>query len=268
MTISALSLSLLPSTSNGTQSLLDAVYGGVKATGNPVLALQSAVRDEAKGITDTAKEPQVKRDIAAFQAAVATAKTPAELLANPTARAVLLTANGLGDQAQYVALATKALLSDPSDPKSVANRLPDTRWIAVAKTFDFAKAGLGNLKSSAVLESIASGYAEVKWRQGLEQSTPGLSRAIDFRSRASGITSAVQILADPTFREVVTVSLGIPKQIAFQSIEAQERAILSKLDINAFKRPNFIEQFTRRYLIAAGNAAGSSQASGAAALFA
>ena len=54
----------------------------------------------------------MKRDVTAFRNAVANAKDAASLLSNPAVLKVLLTANGLGDQAQYPALAKKALLSD------------------------------------------------------------------------------------------------------------------------------------------------------------
>ena len=269
MTFSTFSLSLLPSSYGGlSDSLLGALYGAGAPGGsgaNPITALQTALRTQTKGVAAAANEPQAKRDIAAFKAAVASAKTPAALLANPTARKVLLTANGLGDQADYAALATKALTSDTSKPDSLAAKLADTRWLDVAKTYDFANQGLAVLKSQTVQDAITGGYAEVKWRQGLDQSTPGLSNAIDFRGRAKGIKSAVQILGDSTLREVVTTALGIPKQIAFQSLEAQQKAINDRLDLSKFQTASFVDQFTRRYLVAAG---ASSSGSGAPSLFA
>ena len=257
MNLSTLSLSLLPS-SDGAANSLGARSGASPGSTNPVLALQTALSTETKGVANAAKDPQTRREIAAFRAAVASAKTPADLLANADARKVLLTANGLGDQAAYAGLAKKALLSDTSKPGSLASKLPDARWLTVAKTYDFANNGLKALQNPAVVNSLVNGYAEVQWRTGLDKQTPGLSNAIDFRNRASTITSAVQILGDSTLRAVVTTALGIPKQIAFQSLEAQEKAITSRIDIAQFKNPAFVNQFTKRYLIAAGATAGTS----------
>ncbi len=93
------------------------------------------------------------------------------------------------------------------------------------------------------------------WRQSLDATTPGLSNALSFRQSAGSITSVDQILGDPTLRTVVTTALGIPQQIAFQSLTAQEKAISSQVDITKFKDPKFVESFTQRYLIAAGAAA-------------
>lgn len=264
MSIDASILGLFSPQSYGTDtttSLLSILYGNGTAstpTGNgidPATALNNAVKMEAKSVAAVAKQPLVARDIAAFRTAVATAKSPSDLLSNPAALKVLLTANGLADQAGYPALAKKALLSDTSKPGSLASKLTNPQWLATAKTFDFAQKGLANLKNSAVLASITNGYAEVQWRQSLDANTPGLSKAIDFRARAATIKSVDQVLGDPTFREVVTMALGIPKQIAFQSLAAQEHAITSRIDITKFISPKFVDQFAKRYLIAAGTAA-------------
>ncbi len=56
-------------------------------------------------------------------------------------------------------------------------------------------------------------------------------------------------------RTVVTTALGIPLQIAFQPLEAQEKAISTRLDITKFKDPKFVESFVQRYLLAANTSA-------------
>lgn len=228
------------------------VYYGFGSSGrsNPVVALQQAVRTRVESVAAVALQPQIKRDVAAFRAAAASAPDLKALLANPAARRVLLTANGLGSQVDSKALAQQALMSDAAKPGSLVNRLADRRWAAMAQTFDFANKGLQVLRDPAVLDRLADGYAEITWRKSLDQATPGLSKAIDFRERAARITSATQILGDPTLRDVVTTALGIPAQIAFQPLDTQERTINSRLNVSRLQDPKFVEQFTRRYLIA------------------
>ena len=253
-------------------SLLSALYGyngqSTNSLGqNPVTALESAKKNQAQGIKMTAAEPEVKRAIDGFTSAVTSAKSVQQLLSNPNVMQVLLTANGLGDQAAYTALAQKALTSNVNDPKSLANRLSDTRWKSVAQTYDFANKGLSVIQDPKVISTIANAYAEVTWRNSLNATTPGLSNALAFRSEASTITSVDQILGDPVMRNVVTTTLGVPLEIAFQSLEAQEKAISSRLDIKQFKDPKFVESFTQRYLIAANqNSAGTNQTSSLTAL--
>lgn len=237
--------------------LLATLYGGAgqqtAAAGwqNPVTALQSAEKSQARDVARTASEPAVKRDIAAFRAAVGKAKDATALLSDPNALKVLLAANGLADQAQYGALAKRALLSNPSDPKGLLAKLTDPRWKTVASTYNFATQGLAVLRNPKVLDTLANAYAEVTWRKSLDATTPGLSNALTFRAQAAGTTSVLQILGDPVLREVVTTALAIPKEIAFQSLAAQERAIATRLDVKQLQDTRFVENFARRYLLAA-----------------
>ena len=46
-------------------------------------------------------------------------------------------------------------------------------------------------------------------------------------------------------------------QIAFQPLEAQEKAIRTQLDITQFKDPKYVESFVQRYLLAANSSAAS-----------
>ena len=119
MSVSTSYLTTLFGTGNGTATsdLLAAAYGFAGQTTNsigqnPVTALSQAEQNQAKDITMTAAEPQVKRAVDAFTAGVTGAKSVQQLLANPDVMKVLLTANGLGDQVDYAALAQKTLTSN------------------------------------------------------------------------------------------------------------------------------------------------------------
>ncbi len=240
-------------------SILYATPGSGGGAADPIAALQTAEANSTKDIALTAAQPAVARDIAAFKAAVASAKTPQQLLQNPTALKVLLTANGLADQVQYPALAQKALLSNTTQSSALANTLTDTAWKSAASLYDFANQGLAVLDKAGVVDTIANGYAEVSWRQSLDATTPGLSNALTFRASASTFTTADQILGDSTARTVITTALGIPEQIAFQDIGAQEKAITNGLDISKLQDPKFVETLTTQYLLAAqANASSSS----------
>ena len=249
-----------------TQSLLGAIYNtgttGVSLSGgNPITALTNAEQNQTQDIKATAAEPAVARAVAAFTKAVQTASSPQQLLSNPTVMQVLLTANGLADQIPYTALTQKTLLSNVNDSKSLANQLTDTRWKPVVQTYDFANKGLSVIQNPSVIATIANAYAEVTWRTSLDATTPGLSNALTFRANASGVTNVDQILGDPVLRSVVTTTLGIPLQIAFQPLEAQQKAITSQLDIAKLQDPKFVTQFAQRYLIAMAQAASTTAAS-------
>jgi Protein of unknown function (DUF1217) len=248
---------LLDTGSHGV-SLLAALHdngGKIREMVDPIEALERAKSSETSQVALVAAKPQVKRDIAQFTQALATAETPAQLLANPAALKVLLTANGLGDQTGNPALATRALLSDPSQISSPENSSSDTRWLIVNQTYSFAEKGLSVLKDPGTVHVIANCYAEELWRTNLDQTMPGLSNAIAFQHRAATITSVEQLLGDPAFLAVVSTAPGVPERIASQSHGSLEQAISAQVDLTKFKDPNFVDQLTQRYLIVTQQAA-------------
>ncbi|MGE0222030.1 MAG: DUF1217 domain-containing protein [Acetobacteraceae bacterium] len=234
-------------------SLVRTLYGfagaGPKSGAASVNALRQAERNRDRDVRLVAAEPAVKLATDRFIKGVQTATSVTQLLKNPAVMEVLLTANGLADRISASALARRALTSDLTDPKSLANTLTDTRWKSVAKTYDFAASGLAVIQQPEVMAKLADAYAEVKWRQSLNEKTPGLSNALTFRTQASKVTSVYQILGDPVLRDVVTTAYNIPKQIAFQSIDAQERAISKRLDITKLQDAKFVETIAQRYLL-------------------
>jgi hypothetical protein len=256
------------STSSSADSLINIIYNGGTTTpgtgtaygitsDNPVVALKQAETTQSAGIAYEAKQPTIEQTLARFTAAVKSAKSVKQLLSNPAVLTVLLTANNLASQVSFTALAQKALTSDPSDPNSLVNKLTDTDWKSAAETYQFATQGLSVIQSPSTLSTLTSAYTEVMWRQSLDHAVPGLSNALSFKQEASGITSVDQILGDFTLRTVVTTALGIPEQIAFQPLEAQEKAISSRLDISKFKDPTFVNTFAQQYLLALNNNGGS-----------
>jgi len=248
-------LSLFQSADTSTTGeLLSTLYGTGStsaSTQDPITALEQAEQNQTADIAATAKEPSVARDIATFTSVVQNAKSVSDILNNPTALKVLLTANGLSDQLSYTALAQKTLMSNINNSNSLVNQLDNTDWTDTVKTYDFANKGLSVIQNPKVISTLANAYAEITWRQSLDATTPGLSNALTFRSEASSITSVDQILGDSTMRTVVTTALGLPEEIALQPLEAQEKAISSRLDISQFQNPKFVDQFVQRYLIAA-----------------
>lgn len=238
---------------SGVSALLTTLYGtgslAAGTGGSPLLSLRLAEKNRDREIARTARLPETQRDITAFRKALEKTDSIEKALTNPAVMKVLLTANGLADQLPYTALAKKVLLSDPADPKSLVNRLGDSRWQAITGSFDFANQGIAVLKDPIIQATLTDAYAEVAWRRSLEETTPGLSDALDFRARAKSFTSAIQILGDPVARRVVTTALGIPPQIAFQELGAQEKAVTTRLDLTRLQDPKFVDTLSQRYLL-------------------
>ncbi|HVY16496.1 MAG TPA: DUF1217 domain-containing protein [Rhodopila sp.] len=256
--------------SGSDSSLLETLYGsgstGVQgASGqSPVAALLSAQKNEATVIKTVEQQADVKTAMAAFTKAVGSATNLTQALNDPAVLNVLLTANGMADQIGNTALATKVLMSNLSDPSSLANVLTDTRWQMLAQTYNFSTNGLAVLKNPSTIAAITQGYAQINWEKQQDAATPGISDALTFIQQAGSITSVDQVLGNSTVRTVVTTALGVPEQIAFQSINAQEQAVGTRLDVKDFKDPSFVQSFAERFLVM--NNLNSNSSSGSASI--
>jgi len=246
------------STADASSAILNALYSTSSSssapstwvsTGNPLLDLKLAQTDQTADVAKEAQQPQVSQAITAFQTAVSHATTIQQALSNPDVQQVLLTANGLSNYIGQTALVQKVLLSDPSDPKSLVNQLGDSTLLATVQTYNFGTNGLAELQNPSVVSTLTDAYAEVQWRQSLDQATPGLSNALDFLSQASSITSVNDVLDNVTNFDVITTALGIPQDIVYQDASAQQSAISSRLDISKLQDPNYVTSLTDQYLL-------------------
>ena len=187
-------------------SLLASLSGEARVTsgtaGSGTVA-QLAQTRPAHSVTPAGTEPRVKQDIAQFVRAVALANTPAQLLANAAALRVLLTANGLADQAGNPALAIRALLSNPARANSLLNQLKDPRWYAINTLYSFATRGLTVLRNPDTIADIRGAYAAALRVTGLDQALSHPSVALTFPAlpRRPKAAEASLRLAEPPDRE-------------------------------------------------------------------
>ncbi len=163
---------------NSLLALLSDKTGLAAATGDPRAVPESGRTSATRAGAQAGAEPQVKRDIARFTEALATANTPGQLLGNPVALRVLLTAHGLADQAGNSALAMRALLSNPARSNSVLNQLKDSRWLAVNDRYSFATQGLTVLRNPEIVAAICQSYAKALRVSALDQTPPVAARGL------------------------------------------------------------------------------------------
>jgi len=258
MNLSALTLAygLLPRASGG-GDIASIYFGASGSSGAPFsatnahVALKQAEANEAKQLEQAAKDPVLQRELARYERVVKEAKSVDDVLKDPVARKVLLTANGLGDQADYVGLVKKAVLSDPFDKNSLAFKLANVNgaWLNFAIKYNLQLYGVGKLQVSDALAEVKQNYIAEKRLDILDQQLPGLGTAILFKDLAPQLDTATKVLGSALGREVVTTALRIPKEIAYQSLDAQERAVLRKLDLKDLQNPEFVDRLVYRYLI-------------------
>lgn len=237
-------------------SLVAALFGG-PAIGSAAPSAASALGTfrratapgaEEKGVAQERKDPVSLRALDQFTKALDKAPDIDKALADPRIQAVLLPALGLADKVGQTALVRRVLLSDPADPESLASRLGGT-WKAAAETLDLKAGGLEKLKDPATVTLLTDAFLSYEYRRGLDEQGAGVSDALYFREKAGSVSDVYTILGDPVLRRVVTGALGLPQAIAVQSVEAQARAVTSRLNLDQLTRPGEVDKLVSRYLV-------------------
>ena len=250
-------LSLFP-TSSGSINYASLFSGSSSSAGGAYdastvhVAISQAEKNEAKQLAQVAKDPIVQRDLARYQKVVASAKSMEDVLDDPVARQVFMKANGLGADVNNVGLAKRALMSDPFSADGLAFKLSSINgtWLATARTYNTDLLGVGVLQTTDALKEISENYVAEKRLDMLDQQLPGLGTALLFKKQASTFDETIKILGSKLGREVGTTALGIPKEIAIQSLFAQEKAVNSRLKIENLQDPAFVDKLAQRYLLA------------------
>ncbi|RYG28370.1 MAG: DUF1217 domain-containing protein, partial [Burkholderiales bacterium] len=99
------------------------------------------------------------------------------------------------------------------------------------------------------VQNVRNNYVAEKRLDMLDAQMPGLGSAVLFKQVAKNMKDAVDILGSALGREIVTTAFNIPKQIAVQSMVAQEKAITQRMDPAKFQNAHFVDQIAQRYLI-------------------
>ena len=179
---SSSSTSTLTSLATGTSSsgTTTADVGTIKT------ALVNAEKNEDKQLKQVAKDPEVVRDLARYAKVVKSAKTIDDVLNDPIARKVLMTAGGVGADVDKVGLAKRAMLSDPTDTSSVAYRMSSINggWLQFARDFNLAEYGLDRL-------SPQQNGIEGRFRVAFERQGEPIEAMLEIQKVRGGYTAAV-----------------------------------------------------------------------------
>jgi hypothetical protein len=172
---------------------------------------------------------------------------------------VLLPALGLAGQEGNAGMVRRALLSDPEDAEGLAAALGST-WQVAAATLGVFESGLEGLRDPAMVRRLSDAYLKYEYRSGLDAQQAGLSDALYFLESAAGAEDVFDVLGNPVLRRVVTGALGLPDEIAVQSVEAQGRAVSARLKMESLQDDRAVRRLVERYLIAAADKAAAAAA--------
>jgi hypothetical protein len=192
----------------------------------------------------TAAEPAVKTATAYYEANIGSVTSIQDSVGNYRLLSYALDAYGLGDQINAKALVTKVLEGGVSNPKSLANTLPDSRWKAFATAFNFVDGGATPPSSASAVQTTTNDYVEQQLESDQGGQDVGVQLALYFQRVAPTVTSEYGILADPNLLQVATTIMGLSPSIGG---DLQPQTLSELMPISDLQDPAKVKQLTERF---------------------
>ena len=192
----------------------------------------------------TAAEPAVKTATAYYEANIGSVKSISDLVGNYRLLSYALNAYGLGDQINAKGLITKVLEGGVSNPRSLANTLPNSQWKAFAAAFNFVDSGATPPSSTSSVATTTSDYVEQQLESDQGDQDVGVQLALYFQRVAPTVTSEYGILADPNLLQVAATIMGLPPSAA---ADLQPQTLSELMPISDLQDPAKLNQLTERF---------------------
>ena len=194
--------------------------------------------------TMTAGEEAVKTATSYYDANIGAVKSISDLVGNYRLLSYALNAYGLGHQINAKGLITKVLEGGVSNPKSLANTLPDSRWKAFAAAFNFVDSGAPSPSSKSAVATTTSDYVEQQLESDQGDQDVGVQLALYFQRVVPTVTSEYGILADPNLLEVAATIMGLSPAVAST---LQPKTLSELMPISDLQDPTKLKQLTERF---------------------
>lgn len=252
----------------------------VPFAGHAGWAFLQRTRDSQQEAFD--RSPRIERLTGGFEEKIAKITSVDELMADRGLLEVALGAFGLGEDIDNRFYIRKVLESDVTDETTLARRLSDKRYLALATAFGFGDAEGPKTGEEGFGARIVQAYREREFEVALGDQAPqmrlilGLERELDQVLTYQGSNRArwFSIMATPPLREVFEAALNLPQSFGALDLDRQlaefqsrAEATFGTSEIADFAEPERRDKLISRFL--AGSAQGAqtgSTAPGAVAL--
>lgn len=180
------------------------------------------------------QRPTVDKEIAYFRDKAPKLESIDDLFKDQRLLRFITSAYSLDEEIQYPARLRKILESKVTDQNSLANRMRDPRYSEMNRELLLGDLGVIGLSSTTLIDKIVNRYVTSEYEKDLGNQNPALREASYFLRKIGNVKNSLDILGDRVLRSVVTTTLGLPPQIAFQSIDKQRSLIDQRIDVSKF----------------------------------
>jgi hypothetical protein len=191
-------------------------------------------QDNQQALAKFEQRPTVDKEIQYFKDKAPKLKSMDDLFKDQRLLRFIASAYSLDDEVQYPARLRKILESKITDPNSLANKMVDPRYKEMASDLMLGDLGIGVLGTSTTIDKLTKRYVQNEYEKDLGKTNPALREASYFLRKIGNIKDSLSILGDGVLRSVVTYTLDLPPQIAFQSIQKQQSLIDARIDVKKF----------------------------------
>lgn len=224
---------------------------------------------------------QIQRDDAYFREKIGAIRTAEDLVADRRLLSVALGAFGLSDDINNTYFIRKVLEDGILDPKALANKLADKRYLEFSKAFGFGDFTTPRTQMSDFADRILSAYKTRRFEAAIGDSNAQMRLAMNAERELAVIAGRNQsvdakwfaVLGSAPLREVFQTALGLPAAFAAIDLDQQLVALKDKADrflgtsdITDFSDPEKVEDLVRLYLLRAETQVGSGYSPSSAAL--
>lgn len=219
----------------------------IAGMGAPVaLNVVDAVRDrEIERLRDA---PMDARRIEAFRTRIAGIESAEALIEDDEVYAFVMNAFGLEDRIFAKGMMQKILESDPSDPRSLVNRLTDPRFKELHGALGLHDGGR-RLSDPRRQEEVVDTYLAARFEAGISSQNDVVGAALAFRRAAAEIDNPFDVLKDPEISLVLRRALGLPDAMAKLDIDRQAAMITRRFDLERLSDPDEVEKIVRKFTV-------------------
>lgn len=207
------------------------------------------------------KGPELKRDIAYFEANIGKVTSAADLVADRRLLKVALGAFGLEGEIDKKAFLRKILEEGTEKPTALANRMVASGMKEFAETFGFGNIGGSRIKTAGFTAKIVTAYKIRAFEAAVGEANNDLRLAMNFRREIADLSKGAEggswftVLGSKPMRTVFEKAFNLPKEFGRIDVDRQRdvlrektRALFGTDKLTAFADPANVQKVIDRFL--------------------
>jgi hypothetical protein len=216
--------------------------GGLSSL-NIFLSTQKAPETVGRRVSS---DPISKQRIEDFKNRIGDIKSVEDLVGDRRLLSFVLDAFDLSGEIDKTAF-VKVAIQGGSD--GFAKFLRDVRYRELAGFIEAPVYGVTKLTTSEGQDAVIDRFMTIAGERAVGNQSERARQALFFKRIASTISSPLELLGNNLTRDIALTALSLPPQIAMQSVEKQEQLISSRIDVEKFDDPDYVDSFLTRFLV-------------------